>query len=47
MASRRQSATFVEQNLPLTLGLLVDTSMSMRDELSAEKSASQKFLDKC
>ena len=34
-----------DTNLPLTLGLLVDTSMSMRDELSAEKSASQKFLD--
>ncbi len=35
----------LDTNLPLTLGLLVDTSMSMRDELSAEKSASQKFLD--
>lgn len=32
-------------NLPLTLGLLVDTSMSMRNELGAEKSASEKFLD--
>ena len=35
----------LDKNLPLTLGLLVDTSMSMRDELSAEKGASQKFLD--
>jgi VWFA-related protein len=34
-----------ETDLPLTLGLLVDTSMSMRSELSAEKSASEKFLD--
>ncbi len=34
-----------DTNLPLTLGLLVDTSMSMRGELGAEKSASQKFLD--
>lgn len=34
-----------DTNLPITLGLLVDTSMSMRDQLSAEKAASQKFLD--
>ena len=34
-----------DSNLPLTLGLLVDTSMSVRNELSAEKSASEKFLD--
>jgi VWFA-related protein len=34
-----------DSSLPLTLGLLVDTSMSMRNELSAEKSASEKFLD--
>jgi VWFA-related protein len=32
-------------NLPITLGLLVDTSRSMSNELSAEKSASHKFLD--
>ena len=34
-----------DTNLPLTLGLPVDTSANMREELSAEKSASQKFLD--
>jgi VWFA-related protein len=34
-----------DTNLPVTLGLLVDTSVSMRDALSAEKAASQKFLD--
>src|ERR1700759_2967197 len=34
-----------DTNLPLTLGLLVDTSYSVREELSAEKSASEKFLD--
>lgn len=34
-----------ENNLPLTLGLLVDTSRSMANELSAEKRDSQKFLD--
>jgi VWFA-related protein len=34
-----------DTNLPLTLGLLVDTSRSMSNELSAEKGASQKFLD--
>jgi VWFA-related protein len=34
-----------DTNLPLTLGLLVDTSMSMHEQLGAEKSASQKFLD--
>lgn len=34
-----------ETNLPLTFGLLVDTSMSMRNELDKEKSASHKFID--
>ncbi|MFT4112165.1 VWA domain-containing protein [Silvibacterium sp.] len=34
-----------DQNLPLTLGLLVDTSMSLRDALSDERTASQHFLD--
>ena len=32
-------------NLPLTLGLLVDTSMSVRSVLAEEKTASQHFLD--
>ena len=35
-----------ENNLPLTLGLLVDTSMSQRRVLGEEKSASYKFLDR-
>ena len=35
-----------EINLPLTLGLLVDTSMSQRRVLGEEKSASYKFLDR-
>jgi VWFA-related protein len=34
-----------ETNLPLTLGLLVDTSMSQRRVLGEEKTASYKFLD--
>ena len=34
-----------DTNLPLTLGLLVDTSMSQRDALVEERTASQKFLD--
>jgi VWFA-related protein len=35
----------VDTNLPLTLGLLVDTSGSMRDSLDRERSASKSFLD--
>ena len=35
-----------ESNLPLTLGLLVDTSMSQRRVLDQERSASHDFLDK-
>jgi len=34
-----------ESNLPLTLGLLVDTSMSQRRVLDQERSASHDFLD--
>jgi VWFA-related protein len=34
-----------ESNLPLTLGLLVDTSMSQRRVLDQERSASSSFLD--
>ena len=34
-----------EKNLPLTLGLLVDTSWSQRDVLDQERSASRSFLD--
>ena len=34
-----------DTDVPLTLGLLVDVSMSMRNELDPEKSASQSFLD--
>jgi len=34
-----------ETNLPLTLGLLIDTSMSQRRVLGAERSASDRFLD--
>ena len=34
-----------ETNLPLTLGLLVDTSMSQRDAIDQEKIASKTFLD--
>ena len=35
-----------ETDLPLTLGLLVDTSMSQRRVLGEEKSASYRFLDR-
>src|SRR5271156_6556635 len=34
-----------ETNLPLTVGLLVDTSMSERDNMDKERSASRSFLD--
>lgn len=34
-----------ETNLPLTLGLLVDTSWSQRDVIDQERSASRTFLD--
>ena len=34
-----------ETNLPLTVGLLVDTSMSERDNLDKERTASRSFLD--
>jgi VWFA-related protein len=34
-----------DASLPLTLGLLVDTSMSQRNVLDAERTASQHFLD--
>ena len=34
-----------ETNLPLTVGLLVDTSMSERDNIDRERSASRSFLD--
>src|SRR5271155_1685152 len=34
-----------ESNLPLTLGLLVDTSLSQRRVLGEERKASQSFLD--
>jgi VWFA-related protein len=35
----------LDTNLPLTLGLLVDSSMSQRNVLDEEKSASKAFLD--
>jgi VWFA-related protein len=35
----------VDKDLPLTLGLLVDTSMSQRDVLDDERTASSSFLD--
>lgn len=35
----------LDRDLPLTLGLLVDTSGSVRDELDAERTASTAFLD--
>ncbi len=35
----------VQSNVPLTLGLLVDTSLSQRDVLDDERDASYKFLD--
>jgi len=34
-----------EKDLPLTLGLLVDTSLSQRNVLDEERAASKKFLD--
>src|ERR1700744_2643474 len=34
-----------ETNLPLTVGLLADTSMSQRDNIDRERSASRSFLD--
>lgn len=34
-----------ESNLPLTLGLLVDTSLSQRNVLDQERTASERFLD--
>ena len=34
-----------ESNLPLTLGLLVDTSLSQRNVLDQERTASESFLD--
>jgi VWFA-related protein len=34
-----------ETNLPLTVGLLVDTSMSERENIDRERSASRSFLD--
>src|ERR1700730_7216993 len=34
-----------EANLPLTLGLLVDTSLSQRNVLDQERTASKSFLD--
>ena len=34
-----------ESNLPLTLGLLVDTSLSQREVLDQERNASRSFLD--
>lgn len=36
----------IDTNLPLTLGLLVDTSLSQRSILDEERSASSAFLDK-
>jgi VWFA-related protein len=35
-----------ESNLPLTLGLLVDTSLSQRNVLDQERTASRSFLDR-
>jgi VWFA-related protein len=35
----------LDTNLPLTLGLLVDTSMSMRNAFDQEKTASKTFLN--
>jgi VWFA-related protein len=35
----------LDTNLPLTVGLLADTSRSMRDALDRERSASKSFLD--
>src|SRR6202046_2019896 len=35
----------LDKNLPLTLGLLVDTSLSQRDVIDEERAASSTFLD--
>src|ERR1700759_2488847 len=35
----------IDKNLPLTLGLLVDTSLSQRDVIDEERTASSAFLD--
>ncbi|MCU1319150.1 MAG: VWFA-related domain protein [Edaphobacter sp.] len=35
----------IDSNLPLTLGLLVDTSLSQRDVIDEERTASSTFLD--
>jgi VWFA-related protein len=45
--SKPQSIRYFSQetNLPLTVGLLVDTSMSERDNIERERSASRSFLD--
>jgi VWFA-related protein len=45
--SKPQSIRYFSQenNLPLTVGLLVDTSMSERDNIDKERSASRSFLD--
>ena len=44
---RPQTITYFarETDLPLTLGLMVDTSMSQRRVLDAERGASFRFLD--
>ena len=46
--SKPQSITYFAQDsdLPLTLGLLVDTSLSQRRVLDQERSASRSFLDR-
>ena len=45
--SKPQSIRYFSQetNLPLTVGLLVDTSMSERDNIEKERTASRSFLD--
>jgi VWFA-related protein len=45
--SKPQSIRYFSQetNLPLTVGLLVDTSMSERDNIDKERSASRSFLN--
>jgi len=45
--SRAQTIKYFAQetNLPLTLGLLVDTSLSQRNVLNEERTASRSFLD--
>src|SRR5258708_17000348 len=44
---RRQSIRYFAQetDLPLTLGLMVDTSMSQRKVMDAERAACYRFLD--